>query len=77
MVVLRLCFARQLTQALLQVARRGDCDDSLGVRGRPLAKGLPLIELGERGLGVMEVTVEQRGGLGDVAETTARLGGLR
>lgn len=62
-VVVGLHFARQLLEALLQVARCGEGNDLLGVVRRPLAQGVHLVKLGERGLGVVVVAVEQGGGL--------------
>jgi hypothetical protein len=70
-VVVGLGFARQLAQAVLQVERRGERDDALGILSGPLAQGLALVEQGQRGLGVVEVAVEERGGLGDVVEAAA------
>ena len=69
-------FARQLTQAVLQVARSGDADDLLGVVMRPLAERLALVELGERGLGEVVIAGEQRIRLIDLSQAVRLLGFL-
>ena len=65
-VVVGLHLTRQLTQALLQITRRSQRDDAVGIVCHPLAQRLTLVQLGQRGLGVLEVAAEQRRGFVDL-----------
>ena len=61
-VVVGLHLTRELTQALLQITRRSQRDDAVGIMCHPLAQRLALVQLSQRGLGVVEITAEQRRG---------------
>ena len=77
-VVVGLHLARQLPQAVLQVAGCGDGYDLIRIAGPPLAQRLPLVQLGERCFCVVKIILEQRGWGFDVVEAAVgrrRLGG--